>query len=548
MSKFCFQTQIRRQPRQAKVPTVTSSITNVQSDEVVACRLGSQKEAFSTSKTLFYNKHLAQWLLAIVSIVVSTVQGSLPAGAETRSPILNQAAYSYSNPANAQTFSNLTNALSTEPLLVDPLGQITGCAGEVLSSYQGFSVGLYEPAADSTGTEIGRLVELTQTAVPQSNNLPLGLPPNTQNSNPFSLSTSNPGTYNFLLDLNRGQLETGKTYILLVNPPANSIYTQRRFRMVVRSRQGNVVAYTASSLDGMPLEASDGRTSVDGTLTIGNAAQVGLVFAALNLRASVCQAQAIQIIKVADRSAAEPGDTVIYRVSVKNLSSTPVQNVTITDTLPLGFKFFAQSVRGEFAGAAVNISARQTGSTVTFAAQNFALPPGKNGGQPPTLNIAYAAQLTPDAIRGSGQNSAIAYGRRADNSQVVKDGPAIHRLRVRNGILSDCGTIIGRVFVDNNFDGEQQPGEPGVPNAVVFLDDGTRITTDVNGLYSIANVLSGYRTGVLDLTSVPGYTLAPNIRFIERNSQSRLVHLEPGGLVRMNFAVTPAAQPEAGKP
>jgi hypothetical protein len=153
--------------------------------------------------------------------------------------------------------------------------------------------------------------------------------------------------------------------------------------------------------------------------------------------------------------------------------------------------------------------------------------------------------LTPDAIRGTGRNTAIVNGERLDNRQAVKDGPAIHQLRIRSGILSDCGTIIGRVFIDKNFDGEQQPDEPGIPNAVIFLDDGNRITTDPKGLFSVANVISGYRTGVLDLSSLSGYTLAPNHYFKERNSQSRLVHLEPSGLVRMNFAVTPTS-PKAG--
>jgi hypothetical protein len=73
------------------------------------------------------------------------------------------------------------------------------------------------------------------------------------------------------------------------------------------------------------------------------------------------------------------------------------------------------------------------------------------------------------------------------------------------------------------------------------MDDGNRIAADANGLFSVANVLPGYRTGVIDLSSIPGYTLAPNLRFSERNSQSRLVHLEPSGMVRMNFAVTPSA-------
>ncbi len=131
---------------------------------------------------------------------------------------------------------------------------------------------------------------------------------------------------------------------------------------------------------------------------------------------------------------------------------------------------------------------------------------------------------------------------RADNRFSTKDRPATHQLKIRPGIVSDCGTIIGRVFIDKNFDGEQQSGEPGVPNAVIFLEDGNRITTDPNGLFSLANALPGSHTGVLDLSSVPGYTLAPNQKFRERNSQSRLVRLEPGGLVRMNFAVTPAFQ------
>jgi hypothetical protein len=115
-------------------------------------------------------------------------------------------------------------------------------------------------------------------------------------------------------------------------------------------------------------------------------------------------------------------------------------------------------------------------------------------------------------------------------------------MRIRPGILSDCGTLVGRVFVDKNFDGEQQPGEAGVPNAVIYMDDGNRIVTDANGLYSLSSVLSGSRTLALDLTSVPGYTLAPNLYFIERNSQSRLVRLAPGALGRVNFAVTPAAR------
>ncbi len=66
-----------------------------------------------------------------------------------------------------------------------------------------------------------------------------------------------------------------------------------------------------------------------------------------------------------------------------------------------------------------------------------------------------------------------------------------------------------------------------MPNAVIFLDDGNRITTDANGMFSVQSVVAGYRTGVLDLGSLPGYTLAPNLYVSERNSPSRLVKLAP---------------------
>jgi hypothetical protein len=193
-------------------------------------------------------------------------------------------------------------------------------------------------------------------------------------------------------------------------------------------------------------------------------------------------------------------------------------------------------------GNRVAIATSQSGSTVVFNAAGVAIPSRQ------ALVIAYAVTLTPDSLRGSGENSASVEGQRTEPPlNIVRDGPALFRLRIRPGLLSDSGTIIGRVFEDKNFDGEQQPGEPGIPNAVIFLDDGTRIVTDPNGMFSVTNVLPGYRTGVLDLSSLPGYTLAPNLYFNERNSQSRLVQLAPGGLVRMNFAVTPAFREEEGK-
>jgi uncharacterized repeat protein (TIGR01451 family) len=478
-------------------------------------------------------------LLATAAIAGTEWIAVLPSMAQSsaQSAIFNVAEYSYIPSGSTTPVIGKTNAVQTKPL-VDPLGQVTGCVGELLPDYTGFSVGIYDPnPTDPTATELGRATSLTLTEVPDNpnNNVPLGKAPNVNNVNPFLLSNGEKGTYNFLFDEDRGQLDVGRTYLLVVQPPSGSIYAQRRIKIVIGQRTGTIVAYQAISLDGRPINTLDGSTSVNGFLDIADADRVGLDLRLLQLGTSVCQAADVQIIKSGDRVSAQPGDTVIYRLSVTNLASAALNNLVITDTLPLGFNINTASSRAELGGVLVPVTTTTSGRTVNFQFPNLVL---QSKSQP--LNIVYAATLTPDALRGDGQNRAVIAGRRVDNLLPVQDGPALHRVRVQAGILSDAGTIIGRVFVDKNFDGEQQPGEPGVPNAVIFMEDGNRITTDANGLFSVVNVLPGHHTGVLDLTSLPGYTLAPNLYVRERNSQSRLINLAPGGMVRMNFAVTPA--------
>lgn len=514
-----------------------------------------------------YLRRLATTLLFSSLLPITTAQAQTPPPAAASSAVSsvrlqNTASYQYDainlplcdpQTGNVQNCGlsqsvqilNVTNQIggAFTPSLVDPLGRIVGCAGEMLSDYTDFSIALYESdATDPTGVNLGRLISLTPTEVPDQpgNGIAEGRSPNTANSNPFSLTNGDRGVYNFMLDMRKGQLDEGRAYVLVINPPRNSIYAQRRFRLTIGARNDDKVSYTATAIDGRPISSGSNDTSVTDSITIQDAEQTSLVIAALSFGAGICQAQEIQIIKTGDRAAAEPGDTVIYRLLIRNLSSAAINNLTVTDTLPLGFRFLPKAVRGDFRGTAIPITTTQNGSTVTFSI-GASLPQGATDPSA-VLNIAYAAVVTPDAVRGKGRNSAIVFGQRADNGFGVKDGPAIHQLRIRSGIITDCGTILGRVFIDKNFDGEQQPGEPGVPNAVIFMDDGNRITTDTDGLYSVANVLPGYRTGVLDLSSVPGYTLAPNLYFSERNSQSRLVHLEPNGMVRMNFAITPALE------
>ena len=473
-------------------------------------------------------------------------------------------------PVNAASEINRING----DRLIDPLGQILDCAGGEFPDYTGFSVGVYEPvvamgdgealmaSVDSQTQkskaiisnsskiapdpriaqtiqvgEVGALVDLTPTN-PPSVGPPEGIPPNVFNRNPYFI-TNEPvngrrGVYNFLFDVNKGQTTPGRTYILLVNAPTSLGVAQRRVQLKIETLTADgVLSYSAAALDGRPIGA-DGVFVAEGSVLVKNAENIPLSLIALQLNAAMCESQEIQIIKTGDRAAAEPGDIASYRLSIKNLTKATLSNPKIADTLPLGFNYVPNSAIASFRGSNVSVLTTENGRNLSFEIQTE-MPVGND-----EIQLAYAVAITPDAVRGSGRNAAIASASRSDNKSIVRDGPAIFTMRIRPGIVTDCATLIGRVFVDKNFDGEQQNGEPGVPNAVIFMDDGNRIVTDANGVYSMANVIPGARTLALDISSLPGYTLAPNLYFIERNSQSRLVRLSPGGLARANFGVTPA--------
>lgn len=430
--------------------------------------------------------------------------------------------------------------LTVRSLLVDPRGLVVGCDGAPLPSYQGFHIGLYEPdPADPTGAEVKEAVPLTATSLPAAPGVPAGVPPNSRNSNPFSLSDSDKGRFSLLLDPSRGQLDTSRVYILVLSPPPGSPYRQRRVRIVIGARDGMNIAYTATSLDGMPVNGLGGAQSGTHATLMTTTSADGLPLAALNLTVSDCKTREVQISKTGDRGAAEPGDTVIYRILVQNPTALPLGHIQILDTLPLGFDLRPDSVRAAAGRKRVSMSLSRGGTATVFDAGDFLLPPGQ------ALTLAYAAQLTPDALRGDGKNSAVVTADALTTFQgttmttPLSDGPAVFTLQVRQGLLTDTGTLLGRVWVDRSRDGEQQAGEPGLANAVVILDDSTRIVADANGLFSLASVTAGYHAAALDMQSVPGYTLARNRRFRERNSQSRLVHVQPGGLARLNFGVVP---------
>jgi len=471
------------------------------------------------------------------------ILASLPVCAQDGIQISNQSTYRYSDGSGSPPIGGIT----LRSQIVDPRGSVMGPDGLPLPSYQGFQIGLYLPdLADPTGTEVKGAVALTATALPAQPGLLVGVSPNTGNANPFSLTDTDEGRFSLLLDPGRGQLDSGRVYILVVTPPTGSVYGQRRIRILLGAHNGSAISYTATSLDGDPISGLNGAMSESHVLLSVATQSGGSALSALSLGITVTPIRAVHIAKTGDQATAEPGDTVVYRITVGNTTSLPLGGIQILDTLPRGFELRDDSIRAAVAAARVTVVASLHGDVTVFNAGALTLAPGQ------TLTLAYAALLTPEALRGDGKNSAVisANALLTLNGTVtpspVSDGPAVYTVGVRQGILTDTGTVLGRVWVDRNRDGEQQDGEPGVPGAVILLDDATRIVADSRGLFSMATVTAGYHAAVLDLLSIPGYTLASG-RFRESRSQSRLIHITPGGMVRLNFGVVPLDSPSVAQ-
>lgn len=127
---------------------------------------------------------------------------------------------------------------------------------------------------------------------------------------------------------------------------------------------------------------------------------------------------------------------------------------------------------------------------------------------------------------------------------------AAAEVRVLASAEFDLATIVGTVYRDENKNGVRDRGEPGIPGALVVLDDGLQATTDARGQYHLAGVLpgggpAGARAFGDRALKLARHTLPPGARFT--TDETRVVPLSPGALVQIDFGVDVPA-PEAPLP
>jgi len=69
--------------------------------------------------------------------------------------------------------------------------------------------------------------------------------------------------------------------------------------------------------------------------------------------------------------------------------------------------------------------------------------------------------------------------------------------------VGGTGTLSGRVYLDENGNGEREPSEKGVPGITIILDGLQAVRTDQSGDYRIENVWDGAHRITVNADALP---------------------------------------------
>jgi uncharacterized repeat protein (TIGR01451 family) len=244
--------------------------------------------------------------------------------------------------------------------------------------------------------------------------------------------------------------------------------------------------------------------------------------------ATAVTAPVLRLSKTASSGVIEIGGTLGYTLTMKNTGIIVIDTLELTDNLPLGLVYKANSSTLD----GVKISDPQI--TVQNGKQilTWTIP----GSLEPNVerSIKFTVIATPQLPEREIKNTASASGKAGPLSVVVASNVAVASTKTSKGIFNNKGVIVGRVYFDKNDNLSYDEGidEP-LEGARVYLTDGRYAITDSKGRYSLPEIDGGRYAVRLDPLTVPYEPKAvPDDQGLRG---TRLVELENGGISTEDF-------------
>lgn len=221
----------------------------------------------------------------------------------------------------------------------------------------------------------------------------------------------------------------------------------------------------------------------------------------------------------ANKNSVAVGDYIKYTVSVENITDTFINNVTLIDNLPQGFRLQESSLRIDGNPAAAP-DMGDDGTTLTFNLSQIE--------SEQTINIEYLA-VVGAAKPGvaSSSSHASAYGGAAQSNT------ASHEIVISDELMYDRALLMGQLIVE----GEKQT-DIDLSGTRIYMEDGRYAITDQQGKYHFENIRPGVHVVQLDLTTLPeGFdaVLRENNSRFSDTAWSQFVDVQGGTMWRTDF-------------
>ncbi|MCK5003074.1 MAG: OmpA family protein [Gammaproteobacteria bacterium] len=229
--------------------------------------------------------------------------------------------------------------------------------------------------------------------------------------------------------------------------------------------------------------------------------------------------------KTASQARASIGDFVQYTLTLENIDPNVDSNdIDIIDVLPKGFRYQISSVRVDGVVAAEPVI-EFNGRNLTFNVATL------TAGS--TVEIKYVAEVGAGAPNGDAVNTAVA----VDGSNVTSNTAQV-AVEIFEDLIKSHSFIVGKVI--NSDCGEDDRNLPGFPGARIYMEDGSYVVTDKEGLYHFEGVTPGVHVVQLDTETIPDnmeiVACEENTRFAG-TAYSQFVDVKGGTMWRANFYV-----------
>ncbi|MDH3342585.1 MAG: OmpA family protein, partial [Gammaproteobacteria bacterium] len=229
--------------------------------------------------------------------------------------------------------------------------------------------------------------------------------------------------------------------------------------------------------------------------------------------------------KSASKSRASVGDFVQYTLKLDNIDPLLTSNnLLVTDNLPKGFRYQASSLSVDGVVSAEPIISSD-GRSLQFNVAT--LLPGAS------VEIKYVTEIGAGSPNGNAINTATAI-----DDQGVQSNVAQASVKIYEDLIKSHSFIVGKVI--NADCGEDDRNLPGFPNAKIYMEDGSYVVTDAEGLYHFEGVTPGVHVVQLDTETIPDnleiVACEENTRFAG-TAYSQFVDVKGGTMWRANFYV-----------